>query len=332
MRVAVFSTKPHDRESLGGPGSGHEFVFFENRLRCETASLAEGCQAVCVFVNDELDGETLHRLAEVGVELVVLRCAGFNNVDLEAAAEQGIRVLRVPEYSPHAVAEYCLALLLAANRRIHKAYSRVREGNFELKGLLGFDLRGKTVGIVGTGRIGRIFCRLLSGFGCRILAYDPYPHDEVIGMGAEYVDLEQLLAESHAVTLHCPLTPETHHLINDAALDRCRDGVLLVNTSRGGLVDTQAVIRHLKSHKIGGLALDVYEEESGVFFENLSDEVIDDDVLMRLTTFPNVLITSHQAFFTAEALENIARTTLGNLDAFATGNVDLPNEVRAKDR
>lgn len=327
MKVAVFSTKPHDRKSLTEADSGHEFVFFENRLRGETAGLATGCEAVCVFVNDELDGATLGRLAEAGVQLVVLRCAGFNNVDLGAARAAGIRVLRVPEYSPHAVAEYCLALLLAANRHIHKAYSRVREGNFELKGLLGFDLHGKTVGVVGTGRIGRIFCKLLSGFGCRILAHDPYPHEEAVEAGAEYVDLGRLLAESHVITLHCPLTPETYHLIDDAALEQCRDGVLLVNTSRGGLVDTEAVIRHLKSRKIGGLALDVYEEESGIFFENLSDEVIDDDVLMRLMTFPNVLVTSHQAFFTAEALANITRVTVSNLDAFSRGDTEIATEV-----
>lgn len=328
MKVATFSAKPHDRESFGHSNSGHEFLFFEGRLRRETAGLAEGCRAVCAFVNDELDEQTLRRLDEVGVELVVLRCAGFNNVDLGAAEALGIRVLRVPEYSPHAVAEYCLALVLAANRHIHKAYSRVREGNFELKGLLGFDLKGKTVGVVGTGKIGRIFCQLLGGFGCRILAHDPYPNPEVIAQGIEYVSLDELLEGSHVIALHCPLTPETHHLIDDAALERCRDGVLLVNTSRGGLVHTEAVIRHLKSRKIGGLALDVYEEESGIFFENLSDEVIDDDQLMRLTTFPNVLVTSHQAFFTAEALENITRTTLGNLDAFERGDQNLLNEVR----
>ncbi len=331
MKVAVFSTKPHDRKSFTEADAGHEFVFYENRLRSETAGLAEGCEAVCAFVNDELDEPALAGLAACGVKLVALRCAGFNNVDLAAAEKLGIRVMRVPEYSPHAVAEYCLGLLLAANRHIHKAYSRVREGNFELKGLLGFDLHGKTVGVVGTGRIGRIFCQLLSGFGCRILACDPYPQKDAIDAGAEYVELDRLLVESHVITLHCPLTPETHHLIDDTALAQCRDGVLLVNTSRGGLVDTEAVIRHLKSRKIGGLALDVYEEESGIFFENLSDEVIDDDVLMRLMTFPNVLVTSHQAFFTTEALENITRVTLGNLDAFARGEPEVETEVRRVD-
>ncbi|WP_193215004.1 2-hydroxyacid dehydrogenase [Luteolibacter marinus] len=329
MKVAVFSTKPHDREYFDAAGSDHEFRYFENRLRAETAGLAKGCQAACVFVNDEVDRDTIRELAAGGVGLIALRCAGFNNVDLAAAADHGVRVMRVPEYSPHAVAEYCLALLLAANRHIHRAYSRVRDGNFELKGLLGFDLHGKTIGVIGTGRIGLIFCKLLSGFGVRVLASDPYPNEAAVAAGASYVPLEQLLAESHVITLHCPLTPATHHLIDDEALSRCRDGVLLVNTSRGGLVDTAAVIRSLKSGKIGGLALDVYEEESGIFFENLSDVVIDDDRLMRLMTFPNVLVTSHQAFFTAEALSNITSVTLDNLDAYERGETDLATEVRS---
>lgn len=328
MKVAVFSTKPHDREYFGAAGSAHEFRYFENRLRGETAALAKGFDAVCVFVNDELDADTIRELAGGGVGLIALRCAGFNNVDLAAAKAHGIQVLRVPEYSPFAVAEYCLALLLAANRHIHRAYSRVRDGNFELRGLLGFDLHGKTVGVIGTGRIGVIFCKLLSGFGVRVLACDPHPSEEAIAAGATYVPLEELLAESHVITLHCPLMPETHHLIDDDALARCRDGVLLVNTSRGGLVDTAAVIRALKSGKIGSLAIDVYEEESGIFFENLSNEVIDDDQLMRLMTFPNVLVTSHQAFFTEEALANITSVTLANLDAHARGERDLPTEVK----
>lgn len=328
MKVAVFSTKPHDREAFEAATSDHEFHFFENRLRCETASLARDCEAVCVFVNDDLNRDTIRALAKEGVSLVTLRCAGFNNVDLAAAADHGLRVMRVPEYSPYAVAEYCLGLLLAANRHIHKAYSRVRESNFELKGLLGFDLHGKTVGVIGTGRIGVIFCKLLSGFGVKILASDPNENEQAIQAGATYVPLDQLLAESHVITLHCPLTPDTRHLIDDDALAQCRDGVLIVNTSRGGLVDTAAVIRSLKSGKIGGLALDVYEEESGIFFENLSDVVIDDDLLMRLTTFPNVLVTSHQAFFTGEALTNITSVTLENLDAHERGEGNPATEVK----
>lgn len=281
-----------------------------------------------MFVNDDLNRDTIRALAKEGVSLVTLRCAGFNNVDLAAAADHGLRVMRVPEYSPYAVAEYCLGLLLAANRHIHKAYSRVRESNFELKGLLGFDLHGKTVGVIGTGRIGVIFCKLLSGFGVKILASDPNENEQAIQAGATYVPLDQLLAESHVITLHCPLTPDTRHLIDDDALAQCRDGVLIVNTSRGGLVDTAAVIRSLKSGKIGGLALDVYEEESGIFFENLSDVVIDDDLLMRLTTFPNVLVTSHQAFFTGEALTNITSVTLENLDAHERGEGNPATEVK----
>lgn len=327
MNVAVFSAKPYDREFLPSAASGHELVFFENRLRASTASLARGCQAVCVFVNDDVASECLHALKEVGVNLVVLRCAGYNNVDIDVANELGITVLRVPEYSPYAVAEHTLALLLALNRHIHKAYTRVRDGNFALNGLMGFDLHGKTIGVVGTGKIGAVFCQLLSGFGMEILAFDPSPNSALVDAGVQYVSLDEMYSRVDILSLHCPLTPKTHHLLNAESLGKCRDGLFLINTSRGGLIDTAAAIQCLKSKKIGGLALDVYEEESGLFFENLSDTIVDDDTLMRLTTFPNVLLTSHQAFFTREALLNIARVTAGNLDGFQEGQITSANQL-----
>lgn len=321
MRVAVFSTKPYDEQFLRAANetAGHELVFLEPRLTAATAPLATGCDAVCAFVNDDLGTEVLTILAGLGVRLVALRSAGFNHVDLATAARLGMTVARVPGYSPYAVAEHCAGLILALNRRIHRAHNRVRENNFALTGLLGFDLHGRTVGVIGTGRIGICFTRIMAGFGCRVLAYDPYPSDEGIQAGAEYVPLEKLLAESHIVTLHCPLTTETFHLINDERIGQMRDGVMLINTSRGALVDTAAVIRGLKSGKIGYLGLDVYEEEANLFFEDLSDQVPSDDLFSRLTTFPNVLITGHQAFFTEEALRNIAATTIANLNAFKRG-------------
>lgn len=325
MKVATFSTKPHDNDFL--LSDDHEFIFYQNQLRSETATLAAGCRAVCAFVNDDLSADCLEKLHSVGVELIVLRCAGFNNVDLKTAEQLGITVLRVPDYSPYAVAEYALAMLMTLSRHIHKAYSRVRDGNFALKGLMGFDLHGKTIAVIGTGKIGAVFCKILSGFDVRVLAYDPYPNKDLESIGVEYRALNELLPEADVVSLHCPLTPETHHIIDDASLSLCKDGFYLVNTSRGGLVDAAAAVKHLKIGKIGGLALDVYEEEAGVFFENLSDEVVEDDMLMRLTTFPNVLITSHQAFFTREALEKIARVTMENLDAFERGDTEFANQV-----
>ncbi|RMG69046.1 MAG: 2-hydroxyacid dehydrogenase [Calditrichaeota bacterium] len=328
MKVAVFSTKSYDREFLDQANRrfGHELVYFEPHLRRETALLAQGFPAVCVFVNDTLDAETLARLAEGGTRLIALRCAGFNNVDLPAADRLGFTVVRVPAYSPHAVAEHTVALLLAVDRQIHRAYNRVREGNFALEGLLGWDLHGQTVGIIGTGKIGRVVAKILNGFGCRLLAYDPYPDPECRALGVDYVPLESLFARSDIITLHCPLTPQTHHLIDDNALKQMKDGVVLINTSRGALVDTRAVIRHLKSGKIGHLALDVYEEEADLFFEDLSNQVIQDDVFARLLTFPNVLITAHQAFFTRNALENIAQTTLQNIADVEQGR-PCPNLV-----
>jgi D-lactate dehydrogenase len=330
MRVIVYSTKPYDREFLSAANAahGHELTFVEARLTRETVALAAGFPGLCSFVNDAIDAPMAEALAAGGTRLLALRCAGFNQVDLEAAARVGLRVSRVPGYSPYAVAEHAAALVLALNRRLHRAYARVREGNFALEGLLGFDLHGKTVGVVGTGQIGEVFVRIMAGFGCRVLASDPHERDEVRALGATYVALEELFARSDIIALHCPLTASTHHLIDDAALARMRDGVMLINTGRGALIDTRAVLDALKSGKIGYLGLDVYEEEAGLFFEDRSSTVIQDDVFARLLTFPNVLITGHQGFFTREALENIARTTMENVTAFERGEPS-GNEVVA---
>ncbi|BCJ58379.1 2-hydroxyacid dehydrogenase [Micromonospora endophytica] len=324
MRVAVFSTKPYDRKFLGAANAAgdHELVFLEPRLTAQTARLAEGSAAVCAFVNDDLGDEVLERLAEVGVRVVALRAAGFNNVDVAAARRLGLTVVRVPEYSPHAVAEHTVGLILALNRKIHRAYNRVREHNFALTGLLGFDLHGRTVGIVGTGRIGVCVAQIMTAFGCRVLASDPQRSDAAIAAGAEYVPLEHLLAESDIVTLHCPLTADTRHLIDADRVKLLREGMMLINTGRGSLVDTRAVIDGLKSGRIGYLGLDVYEEETDLFFEDLSDRVLGDDDFARLTTFPNVLVTGHQAFFTSDGLHSIAATTIANLTAVAHSGPD----------
>lgn len=321
MKVNVFSSKPYDERSLRAANrqTGHELVFIENRLKAETAILARGAEAVCAFVNDELDELTLQNLAAGGTRFIAMRCAGFNNIDLPAAKELGMQIARVPAYSPHAVAEHAVALLLCLNRHIHKAYNRVREGNFSLDGLMGMDIHGKTVGVVGTGIIGGIFARIMAGFGCEVLAHDVFEDPACLAAGVRYVPLDELFGSSHAISLHCPLMPATHHMIDAVSLGKMRDGVFIVNTSRGALIDTEAAITAIKSGRIGGLALDVYEEESELFFEDLSFGIIQDDVFMRLTTFPNVLVTGHQAFFTREALENIARTTVDNLSDFAAG-------------
>jgi len=321
LRIAVFSTKPYDQRFLeaAGAGTGHRLTFFEARLSLETCDLAAEAEAVCAFVNYDVSADVLAALDAKGVRLVALRSAGFNNVDLEAARRLGVTIARVPSYSPHAVAEYALALILALNRKTHRAYNRVREGNFALEGLLGFDLVGKTVGVVGTGKIGEVMCRILNGLGCRVIAFDPYPNPACLRMGVSYVPIEDLLASSDVVTLHCPLTPATRHLIDEAALRRMKRGVMLINTSRGAVIDTQAVLKGLKDGVIGYLGLDVYEEEADLFFEDLSGRFIDDDVFARLLTFPNVLVTAHQAFLTREALAAIARTTLANLDDLEAG-------------
>lgn len=331
MDVAVFSTKPYDKVFLNASnaGFGHNLQFYESRLTHETTPVAAGYPAVCVFVNDVLDAQVIQDLAASGTKLIALRCAGFNNVDLTAAAQHGITVVRVPAYSPYAVAEHTVAMMLSLNRRVYRAYNRVRESNFSLDGLLGFDLHGQTVGIVGTGQIGEVVARIMTGFGCIVLASDPFPNPNVVGLGAQYVELPELFARSDIITLHCPLTPETHHLINESNIARMKRGVMIINTSRGALLDTLAVVEAMKTGQIGYLGLDVYEEEADVFFEDLSGKILQDDVLARLMTFPNVLITSHQAFFTRNALQNIADTTLNNISLYERG-VGTPNAVSAE--
>lgn len=329
MRIALFSAKPYDGTFFkrANKDKRHTLSFFEARLTEDTARLAAHYDAVCAFVNDCLDASVLQQLHDGGTRLVALRSAGFNHVDLTAADQLGITVARVPAYSPYAVAEHAVALLLSLNRQTYRAYNRVREGNFSLNGLLGFDLHGKTVGVIGTGQIGLIFADIMHGFGCRIVASDPFPDPQAKPF-VEYVPLTTLYAQADIISLHCPLTPDTHHLIDAEAIAQMKDGVMLINTGRGRVVDTQAVIAGLKSGKIGHLGLDVYEEEEQLFFEDLSQGVIDDDQFMRLTTFHNVLITGHQAFFTHEALTNIAETTLANIDAFESGQGTL-HQVKA---
>ncbi len=319
--VAMFDTKPYDRRWFDEQvGDDLVFDYVEARLGPETARLAAGYRLACAFVNDDLSASVLEQLAAGGVELVALRCAGFNNVDLEAAGRLGIAVVRVPAYSPHAVAEHAAALILTLNRKVHRAHQRVREGNFSLSGLEGFDLHGRTAGVVGLGKIGRCLADILRGFGMTVLGYDAYPdQDYAARSGVRYVELNDLLERADVISLHAPLTPETHHLIDADRIVRMKRGVLLINTSRGALVDTAALISGLKSGQIGGAGLDVYEEESEYFFEDRSDEVITDDVLARLLTFPNVLVTSHQAFLTSDALRAIAETTAGNLRGYLAG-------------
>ncbi len=331
MKIGVFSTKSYDRVFLAAANKdhGHEFVFFEVRITPETVSLAKGFPAICIFVNDQLDASMLDTIAQHGTRLVALRCAGFNNVDLAAAKRYGVTVVRVPAYSPHSVAEHTVGLLLTLNRKIHRAFARVREGNFALDGLLGFDIHGQSVGIIGTGRIGAEVAKIMYGFGCHLLAHDIRRNPECEKIGVRYTSLSELYAQSDIITLHCPLTPDTYHLIDYRALDQMKPGVVLINTSRGALIDTQAVIKGLKSEKIGYLGLDVYEEEADLFFEDLSDKVIQDDVFARLLTFPNVVITGHQAFFTKNALQKIAETTVGNITEFERDGV-CKNEVRVE--
>ncbi len=313
MRVAMFSSKVYDREAFL-PRTEHEWVFVEARLSVQTALLAQGCNAICCFVNDDLSVEVLTALQQLGIFTVVLRCAGFNQVDVAAAKSLGIRVARVPEYSPFAVAEHAVALILTLNRKVHRAHNRIRENDYSLTGLMGFDLHGKTVGVVGAGKIGLAFLNIMAGFGCRLLVSDKYRNETVAEL-ATYVELDALWRESDIISLHCPLSPDTHHLISTAELQRMKPGVMIINTSRGALVDAKALIEGLKSGQLGYLGLDVYEEEGDLFFEDLSDKVIQDDVFARLTTFPNVLITGHQAFFTREAVAKIVDVTIDNLNA-----------------
>ena len=327
VETAVFDTKPYDRQSLQrAAAKGQiEWRFMEWRLSAETAAAAEGVRAVCIFVNDQADRASLEALALRGVKHVALRCAGYNNIDVATATELGLAVTRVPTYSPYAVAEHAVALLLALNRKIPRANNRVRDLNFSLNGLVGFDLHGKTAGIFGTGRIGRVAAQILRGFGMKVLAYDVFPsHDWATEHGVEYTDAQTLARESEVISLHTPLTPETYHIIRRETLDLMKPGTILINVSRGALIDTKALIEALKSGRLGGVGLDVYEEEEGVFFEDLSGQILHDDELARLLTFPNVLITAHQAFLTRQALSEIARVTVANLIAFATGQPFLP--------
>ncbi|MCD9019196.1 2-hydroxyacid dehydrogenase [Parachryseolinea silvisoli] len=327
MKIAVFSTYSYDQEFLIRYNTGHTLSFFSVPLHEQTASLASGCDAVCIFVNDALTSTVLELLHRQGVRLIVLRCAGFNNVDIPAATAHGMPVVRVPAYSPEAVAEHTMALILTLNRKTHKAYNRIREGNFSLERMMGFNLHGRKVAVIGTGRIGKAFCRILKGFGCHIQAFDIYPDSDLVAEGILYSPLTEALSGADIVSLHCPLTDSTRHLINTETLKLFKPGSMLINTSRGGLINAADVIKALKSRHLGYLGLDVYEQESKLFFQDLSEDIIEDDLIMRLISFPNVLITSHQGFFTQEAMEQIAITTFANIDAFSTGG-ELINQVR----
>lgn len=325
MKTAIFSTKTFEKPFLiaANQQNSHGLVFFENKLDEQTAILAAGFPAISCFVTDNLSAPVLTLLAQNGTRLIALRSAGFNHVDLPAAKKLGLTVARVPAYSPYAVAEFAVGLILTLNRKIHRAYHLVKEQNFLLTHLLGFDLHGKTVGIIGTGKIGSVFAKIMNGFGCNLLAFDPLPSKECSAMGVKYVTLKELYQQSDIISLHCPLNNETKHLINEQALASMKKGVMLINTGRGALIDTKAVIEALKKGVIGYLGIDVYEEEENLFFQDLSDVVIQDDVFTRLQTFPNVIITGHQAFFTKEALTNIAKTTLNNITAFEKGSAEI---------
>lgn len=331
MKVAFFDSHSFEVNAFQTENEkyNHDVTFLQTRLMDQSAKLAAGFPCICAFVNDRLDRKTLQILSSNGTRLVALRSAGFNHVDLKAAEELSLKVVRVPEYSPHAVAEHAVALILSLNRKIHRSYNRVRESNFSLDGLVGFDLYKKTVGTIGTGRIGSVMARILSGFGCHVLAYDVSQDSKLEEIGVQFVTLQELLQKSDIISLHVPLTPQTHHLIDETALSLTKPGVMIINTGRGALIDTKALIQFLKSGHIGYAGLDVYEEEEGIFFENLSEQILHDDQLARLLTFPNVLLTSHQAFLTQEALSNIAQTTLQNISDFEDGR-NLINEVCAK--
>ncbi len=331
LKLAVFDAKSYDIKSFEERNNGrHAIQPVKASLTENTARAAEGCKVVCIFVNDTCDAPVVQALASMGVDLIALRCAGFNNVDLKACQEHQVSVVRVPAYSPYAVAEHTVALMMMLNRKLHQAYQRNRSGYFVLEGLTGFDMRGKTVGVVGTGKIGQCTIDILLGFGCEVLAFDKFPNDNLAAReNVRYVEPEELLSRSDIISLHVPLFPETHHFINASTIEQMKDGVMLINTSRGGLVDTRALIDGLKSQKIGSAGLDVYEEEAGIFFHDITDKVLTDDVLARLMTFNNVVVTSHQAYLTHEALENIADTTLSNIDEYKQGRrgAELTNAV-----
>lgn len=330
MKIAVFSAKRYDRDFLtaANASAGHQLCFFDTPLDRDSVALAAGYEAVCIFVNDRADAEVLTALAAGGTKLVALRCTGFNNVDMNAAADLGLKVVRVVTYSPYSVAEHAVALLQAINRKIHRAYNRTRDSNFALDGLMGIDLHGKTVAVIGTGKIGCVFAKIMLGFGCDVIGYDKYPSQAFLDLGARYAEPGEIGAKADIISLHCPLTPETHHIINADTLARAKRGALLINTSRGGLVDTEAVIEALKSGQLGGLALDVYEQEADLFFRDLSSTIITDDVFQRLLSFPNVIVTGHQAFFTEEAISTICETTINSVTQFANGQ-PLSDEIKA---
>jgi D-lactate dehydrogenase len=330
MKITFFSTQSYDKASFEkiNKDFGFALEFQEVQLNEQTAFLARGSEAVCVFVNDQLNRETIRQLSELGIRVIALRCAGFNNVDLAAAKSNGVKVVRVPAYSPHAVAEHAVAMILTLNRKTHKAYNRVREQNFSLQGLLGFDLYQKTVGVIGTGNIGQAFCNIMLGFGCRVLAFDIFENKAMVSAGVRYVPLVDLLPQCDIISLHSPLNEQTKQLINKDTISKARKGFMLINTSRGGLIETSAVIEGLKSRQIGALGIDVYEQEEKLFFRDLSEKIIEDDTIARLMTFPNVLITAHQGFFTEEALTEIGLTTLKSLKAFKE-KTELVNEVRS---
>ena len=330
MRVAMFSAKNYERTLFDELNAAHrhELVYFDTLLGSGTASLAAGFPTVSVIVNDVVDGDVLKQLAAGGTKLVATRSTGFNHIDLGAAKKLGVKVVRVTNYSPNSVAEFAVALLLALNRKIPRAYNRTREGNFELDGLMGFDLVGRTVAVIGTGKIGTVFARIMIGFGCKVIGFDVYHSPEFEKIGGCYADAQRIQADADIISLHCPLTPETHHIVNARTLALVRRGALLINTSRGGLVDTEAAIEALKSGQLGGMAIDVYEQEAGLFFKDLSSTVISDDVIQRLVSFPNVIVTGHQAFFTREAIGTILETTLASISDFAAGRA-LVNEIEA---
>ena len=328
MKIAFFDTKPYDKPSFEkfGSESGIKFKFFETKLNEDTVGLANGSDGVCVFVNDTVNAQVIDRLHAMGIRIVALRCAGFNNVDLKHSKGK-MRVLRVPAYSPYAVAEHTMAMLLTSVRRIHKAYIRTRDFNFSLSGMTGFDLHGKTVGVIGTGRIGKVFIDICRGFGMRVLAYDKYKTEGLDnGDDVRYVELDELFEKSDIISLHCPLTEDTYHIINEKSLSKCKKGIVILNTSRGALVDAEALLSGIKSRKVGAACLDVYEEESELFFEDFSGHILEDDTLARLISMPNVIVSSHQAFLTEEALENIAQTTVENILAVANGG-KCDNEI-----
>lgn len=326
MRFAFFDTKPYDQPSFAHYGAEHgiKFKFYETRLTEDTVELARNCDGVCAFVNDTLNANVLERLADLDCKFLAMRCAGYNNVDLKAAESCGLRVAHVPAYSPYAVAEHAMALLLTSVRRIHKAYIRTRDFNFSLNGMTGFDLHGKTVGVVGTGRIGRVFIDICRGFGMQVIAYDKFPAAD---SGISYVSLDELFAQSDIISLHCPLTEETKHMINGETIERMKKGVVIINTSRGALIDAECLVEGIKARQIGAACLDVYEEETEYFYEDLSGHILNDDILARLISMPNVIVTSHQAFLTEEALNNIAETTVRNIVQFRDGT-PCPNELK----